>query len=40
MTTYGWGIPLLRAILRASEPEYALAGLLEELSESDFADPR
>ncbi len=40
VTTYGWGIPLLRAILRASEPEYALAGLLEELSESDFAEPR
>lgn len=40
LTTYGWGIPLLRSILRASEPEYALAGLLEELSDSDFAEPR
>ncbi len=40
VTTYGWGIPLLRAILRASEPEYALAGLLEELSDGDFAEPR
>jgi ligand-binding sensor domain-containing protein len=40
VTTYGWGIPLLRSILRASEPEYALAGLLEELSDSDFTEPR
>lgn len=35
-TTYGWGIPLLRSILRASEPDYALAGLLEELTEDDL----
>ena len=39
-TTYGWGIPLLRSILRASEPDYALAGLLEELTEEDLAAVR
>ena len=39
-TTYGWGIPLLRSILRASEPDYALAGLLEELTDDDLAAVR
>jgi hypothetical protein len=33
---YAWGIPLLRSILRASEPEYALAGLVEEMQDSDL----
>ena len=39
-TSYGWGIPLLRSILRASEPDYALAGLLEELTDEDLAPVR
>lgn len=39
-TRYGWGIPLLRSILRASEPDYALAGLLEELTDEDLAPVR